>query len=211
MTAKSIYEHLFPLTTVMRHRFADNWSGEFRHFRWTTRNTQGSWNTGMSGGVGVGWRHLQVTALINDRSGQDFANIRTYAHDNSVVLVVFRRVTADTGVAGGLSDSTDHFEGATANYAAASDDTTRSFKDVRTKDGTTGSITDSNVALGTVDTSYKLQLITADTKLTINGTLKVTKTNNLPTSVMQPAWRVISTTAATGSDGNIKYIEVYNT
>mgnify|MGYP000447626042 CR=1 FL=1 len=205
----SLYEHLFPLTTIMKQRVVERFSGDALDERWFESVILGIATFAMVDAIDEGFQIEITSAANNDRSSINFNNIRHYSHNSSVVIAVSRRVTANTAHHIGLSDGNQLLS--TNNYAILRDFTGETFQDLVTSDGTTASSLASDIAINTIFHTHKLEQGSANVKLTIDGILKVTKTTNRPTVKMQPIFMVQSTSAVAGKQGRTRYLEAYNT
>jgi len=207
-TSASLYEQLFALTTVMKQRVVDNFSGDSINERWTQDTGSGSPTYAMDDAVDGGFK-ITTGATDGYWGAIHFNDIRQYAHDGSVVIVVMQSTTSGSfnQTESGLSDvmntgSTDCIKlrnmFQSTNY------------DLFTGDGSTSSKTESSITNDTSWHVHKGELDASNAYHTIDGTLETTKTTNLPDGKMEPYF-FQKTNTNSGRTGNIRYLEAYNT
>jgi len=211
MVEASLYEHLFPLTTVMKQRVVEHFDGDILCAdRWTLSQISGcggtvAMNDAVNGGVRVS------SGATNGNSSEiDFCNIRQYCDCASVFITVFKLVgTVSQQLQGGLF-------GDVAGGTSFSIVGTDTFNDaccfnMFTFDGTCSSYQSSCVALDTSAHSHKVALNMCNNEWTIDGgCVCVTKTTNLPTTKLQPGMFTRARSAGAKSIDLI-YYEAYNT
>ena len=225
-TVASLYEQLFPLTTVMKQRFVE-WFTPNMHYsgRWSTGKD--AYNSGtptfaMDDSVDGGFK-VTAEASINNSSGAvgsassyGLNNIRQFAHNGSVYIDVFKQNTVSSGhkvIAHGLKE-TMAGDGAGNNaclWGSGVNMNTNYFMS-RTC-GSSGSQSDtvSDVAYDQNWHNYKIETKSASVEFTLDGVLKTTITTNLPASKMAPTNGVQGTSDSTAPSYSIKYVECYNT
>ena len=201
----SLYEAFNPLTTVAKQHFIEWFSGSVLDSIWNQRNTNGVGTYAMVDAVDEGFSITTGTSTSN-ASDIDMNDIRHYSEDNYVCISIFRRVTTLS-----IVQQISVNNGATFNhYVLVQDDTINTFYDLFTKDGTTPSAQDSDIAIDATFHSHKIELNGTNARLDIDGVLKVTKTTNLPVAALQPAFRVFARGTG-GKEGRFRYIEAYST
>jgi len=189
----SVYELFNPLTTIAKQHFWDWFDGNDKRNWWTFVNISGIGSSAMVDAVDEGFG-VTSGASNAQRSAINFNAKRTFSNTDSVVIAVMRRVSSLSIALVGLVEANEPISGsASADWR---DDTNRTFKSLVTLDSTSLTITDSDVAIDTVFTSYKIEVKSADTKGFINGVLKVTNTTNLPDFRMQPIFMSQTRTSA---------------
>lgn len=204
-TSASLYEQLFPLTTVMGQRVVENFSGDTLNERWTVTTT-GSATVAMSDTVNGGVALTSTTT--GEQAHAHFNSIHQFSSTASVFLAV---VTHDIVTA--LRSDFGFQEGITldASFAFVSADTDISTNyRVRTDDGTTTTATTTTLAYDTSAHIHKLELTASSFDFTSDNTLALSKTTNLPDSGQQPRLFNQSKTATT-KVMNVRYVEIYNT
>lgn len=213
MTAiqESLYEHLFPLTTIMKQRVVDNFDGDTLNERWTQRIIDTAPTFAMVDAIDEGFSIL--TATVSDDGGAlEFNNIRHYLNTASIVLGVIRPLqTTSIMTYIGFYNTRTGFGGGT-QLAEAGFDT---FSDtvnftIRTGDASATSVTSTTVVADTTFRLHQVELTSANSQYSINGNLEVTKTTNRPTIRLQPFFVVLTRTTA-AREGRIRYLEAYNT
>ena len=86
-----------------------------------------------------------------------------------------------------------------------------SHRALATKDGSTYSETNSDVAVSQTEFAYDIVGNGSSNILSLDGVTKVTKTTNLPTAKCQPLLYIQSRSTAAVKTWNCKYVECYNT
>ena len=206
-TSASLYEQLFPLTTVMKQRVVDNFSGDSVNERWTELNVSSTPTYGMVDGVDGG-AFIKTNTTNNCQGKFTFNNIRQYEPTGAVCISVWKTLqTTSVDMAAGIMK-----DGTVGNEDALS----RAFTTVSanyvlsTGDASTESHTASSVAIDTNYHSHKVECGSVNVKHTIDGVLETTKTTNRPTFRLQPIVQARTLTTAI-REINITYIEAYNT
>jgi len=203
---------LTPLTTVKKQWFVDWFSGDDLKAYWTKRDLgTGSGTFAMSDVVDDGF---SVTSPVNSGNSShiDFNNIRHYDFDGSVIIIVLRRDDPgnDNAHGGLIGDATKQINDATHSKSQVEIQDTASFIFLKTSDGTTQSNIDTSIAPDIVFHSAKIENLVANVKLTLDGILEVTETDNRPIAKMQPVFGSFNTSTAAG-DNRIRYLEAFNT
>lgn len=203
MTAKSLYEQLFPLTTVMKQRVVDNFDGDSLNERWTT-TIEGSGTIAMADEIDGGLQ-IQSGTVGNEASSIHFNNIRHYDNQNSIAIFAMRAVAGDSrfmlvnsaGQEGGVQlIMISHRPAVFTNF--------RFFTaDAGLTQISTGVVNDTNPH------SIKLQLTSSDGKGIIDRILVATNTTNLPTTRLQPQV-MARRTDTVQADLRVLYCEAYN-
>jgi len=209
LAVQSLYEKLFPLTTVMKQRVVDNFSGDTLDERWTFINTSGTGSGAMSDTVDGGYAITSDTITFT-RSAIWFNDINQYSPTGSVSIGVTKSDAVGSNSAGhnvGLCDDDD--------IGAVGDTVTiNQFDDTyRLQTGNNG--TETNVTIGTdADTNYHVRVVEALTssgKAYYDGVYGAVSTTNLPDTVIQPAFLSQTRESGVAHTANINYFEAYNT
>lgn len=202
----SLYEQLFPLTTIMKQRVVDNFSGDSVNERWTTRdNTNSSlaMDDSIDGGV-----KLTTGASNDNRISLDFNDIRQYDYNDSVVITTMKiDDTSNRSTIVGFANAilTSVTDTAYAMFDTAFDSTYFVLQNSNSSITTTAT----SVTADTNYHSYKLELGASDIKLYVDGVSESTSTTNLPNTALQPH---IGNQSRTGVKvQNVNYYEAYNT
>jgi len=210
MVKLSLYEHLFPLTTVSKQRIVEHFDGNtLCTDRWTTVCQTLTPAFGMADAVDEGFEI--VTNANTERGVINFAGKRQYHDDEATMISVARRVTTDTQIAVGFNEGCGNFTGAVA-FAAMFECTAACFKTLNTANTNPSCQggTDTCTAINTCWTNYKICIVDACcVTLAINGSVEATRTTFLPDVRLQPAFQSSSRAAGT-KQGRIKYYEAYN-
>ena len=192
-----------------KQHFIEWFSGKQIPSYWTLTAIIGSATYGMNDEVDGGM-YLSATSSGNSAYEFSFNDKRQYSPTGSVVNTVMRINQTDTGnyyAWIGLGYTSN------VNSAVVGRSTGSTHFGLRTYDSTGyGGWAYSDIPLDTVWHHNKMENTTADTQLSIDGVLKVTKTTNKPSAKMQPeifAQAISNPSSATKID--CRYYEVYNT
>ena len=208
MTFSSVYEILDAISTTRKQRFWDWFDGDALKSIWTTTDLSGTNTFGMDDNIDGGFKI--TTATTNGNRGQiEFNDVRSFTHNASVLIGVMKRATGSMLINMGMFNNTEIFANSFYNGGLVSNDSSDTNYELGTSTAAALSNTASSIAIDTNWRVHKLEFGASDVKLTIDGTLEVTKTTNLPTTKMQPAFGARSRGGA--GDGHIRYMEVYNT
>jgi hypothetical protein len=222
-TSASLYEKLFPLTTVMKQRMVENFSGDALNTdRWGTQTSTGA-SYVMNNEVDGGLKVTTGTGLYNpagigfaptSTSGNPFNTPRQYSHTGSVIIFV-QKWTSHTA---GTSASTSGFhserrgDNAGANGCAGLASLWNANFLLRTCAGNQSqSNTNTTVPVDNNWHSYKIELTSSSAGESIDGALEVSHTTNLPADKMAPCFGVQNHSNNGASSFNLSYVEAYNT
>lgn len=208
-TQDSLYEHLFPLTTVMKQRVVDNFDGDSLNERWQTNVFSGGTPTfAMVDAVDEGFE-IDSASSVSPRGGFiNFNVIRQYDFDNAIhisewrVLSIASVITA-CGFGGDAPTLSDH------RCEARFDSVVGANYLLLTSDGTTNTTSDSGVVADTNFHTFKTRLTSTLAELFIDGALETSKTDRLPAAKMEPIFIVLQRSAA-AKQGHIRYYEAFN-
>ena len=207
-TVASLYEQLFPLTTVMKQRMVETFSGDSLDGRWTTENFGGTGTFVMQDEIDGGYK-IMTEATDTTAVAIHFNNIRQYAHNASEIITVYEPIhttliTVDVGFANDVSNVT------ALDMAVARIDETSSFFQLATADNSTSTQTDSSISASAGYKTHKVACGSSNVIYYLAGVSEVTKTTNLPTLKMQPYF--FCRTESNGArQPRILYCEAYNT
>ena len=209
MTELSMYEQFNPLTTVAKSRFVELFQGDALDTdRWTetTFNTAPTFRR-MSDTINGGY---EVVTAPNNNTGSflDFGDKRQYSKTGSVAIWVSNR-DASGDIAGGFTN-TEHDFSTWLNSAFIRDLSGEATLFVNTSDGTTDQQSSMISTGSTTPRVFKMELKSSSGEASINGTLEVTNSTNLPATEQQPIWG-FRTNGAFSRTGRINYFEAYNT
>ncbi len=195
----SLYERLSALTQVANQRVVETFSGSVLNERWTGTGTGSApMDDSIDGGC-----IITTGALTINEFRIDFNDIEQYDFEDSVVIGVVKIAS--------ISDRIMEFGfRAVTSFARVLFDTNvGTVFQLSTFDGTTFSATDSSITADTVYHTHKIETGSANTLLTIDGVLEVTKSTNRPIAKMQPFAKATTRTNAVKTT-NILYCEAYN-
>lgn len=203
---ESLYEHLFPLTTVMKQRVVENFDGDTLNERWQTNNVLGTNTFQMADVIDGGFEIITGTSA-NDDGSISFNDKRQYNFNASVIIFVMQQITAASyRCQAGFTDSNNLPSGDSAYI-----DNNTSFTNYRllTFNGG-GTAANLSVALDQLLHSFKVETKASSVDGFIDGVLDATNTTNLPDIKMQPVFQVKTLTTASKT-GRCSYLEAYNT
>lgn len=212
MTARkdSLYEHLFPFTTVMKLRVVDNFDGESLNERWREVNVQGVGTFAMDDAVDGGFA-ITAASAIGDMSVIDFNLIRQYDQAKSTIIGVIKNDNVasidNTSWMGFIENP--NFIVASSNYRGFELQTNSGVIRIRTSNGTSQSTTNGITTNSGVYIQGKLVNISANSKLFVNDALEATKTDLLGTGKGNPEYGTRTINDPTKSQ--ITYLEAFNT
>jgi len=204
----SLYEQLFPLTTVMRQRVVENFSGATLNERWTTNLFVSAPTFQMSDAINGGFEI--VTIAQNNTGGSIFYNnvARQYDNTSSVIIWVDKQET-NANVLGGL---TNNHVGFSIFRNCAYINETAGEASLFLNVGNASSSTQINLSTNpsTTQKSKKIECKAASVEASVNNVLEGIATTNLPVAALQPRWgyRAVSATVSTG---RVRYLEAFNT
>jgi len=211
MTFESVYEMFTSLDTVRKQRFWTWFSGVDLNSYWTENQTAGSATFSMNDSIDGGFNITGGGGSLNN-SDIDFNDIRQYSPTGSVCILVAKRDTnnvnnlIETGLYGSRTGT------ALNDSMIARDGTELTFKSLFTRNASVDTTTASDVPVDLLFTNYKMEINGVDTKLTINGVLKVTTTSTQSTAKMQPVILGITGFGSSGTFGvSARYLEAFNT
>ena len=202
----SLYEQLFALTTVMKQRVVDNFSGDALNERWTTWDESG---TGTFAMVDAADEGFSITTSSGGRSGIGFNNKRQYSNSGSVCIIVVKSISASSCRVFSGFRNTQSTNGI-ADWAAVDYNTGNTNFALIVGDASTGSSTEGSTAIDQSWHQFKVETGASNVTLTTEGTLEVTDTTNLPSARLQPIC-ASRDDATGGKEARIRYLEAYNT
>lgn len=202
---ESLYEQLFPFSTVMRQRVVENFSGALLNERWTV----GILNTPivqMSDSIDGGFEIITDSAADSGAIG--FGDISRQYDPNGCVFLSVTNYNSGTGASMvGLAREFETPEAVTNNMIHWQQSGTTTFFVVA--DGTVRNLTN----IGRVpDSNFHLmkgELDGIDAKGSIDGVLETTQTSNIPLLSMQPF--IFSKFGTATTTFNNSYFEAFNT
>lgn len=207
-TSASLYEQLFALTTVMKQRVVDNFSGDSLNERWTTTNDSGTNTFAMADSVDGGFS-ITTGSTSGNGGSITFNNIRQYNHQGAVCLMVVNNTATSSMITDwGLSDNIARDNADQSFFRANSGNSFVNFATGNSAGTTTESAT--SQALTTNFLSLKIENKSSSVEGSLSGVIEVTNTTNLPTNRQQPFFQHRNQSAS-AETASIRYCEVYNT
>ena len=208
MAQRSLYEALNgSFTTVAKTKFFDGFVGKVLNLdNWTLHNIAGSGGTAtMLDGINTGCKLVTGTST-SDNVQIDFNNKRQFSHTGSKTVGMIKKTTVlnafmDGGFKAGYGD----------------DNSNLSFlhiEEYSTLDGiwhqTNAAKTDTGTPQDDQWHIYEIELTGSNNTLKLDGTLKSTRTSDLPAAALQPAFKCLTRTGSAGY-GAVQYCEAWNT
>ena len=219
----SLYEQLYPLTTVMKQRMVETFTGkQLNTHRWGTQTSTGGTYTmkdevdgGFEIATGTANNHAASIGFApTSTSGNPYNTPRQYSHTGSVIIFVQKW----TSHVGSTSASTSGFhaerrgDNAGQNGCAAMASLWNNNFLLRTCDGNHNqSNTDTTVTKDNVLHSYKIELTSSYAGESIDGALQLSHTTNLPEAKMSPVFGLQNHSNQGASSFILNYVEAYNT
>jgi hypothetical protein len=191
-----------------KQHFIEWFSGKQLPSYWVLYSPVGSATYGMNDEVDGGM-YLSATTSANSAHNIHFNDKRQYSPTGSVVNTVMRINQTDTGNYYswiGLSYTSN------VNTSQVGRETGSTHFGLRTYDSSSGGFATTDIPLDALWHHNKIENRTADTQLSIDSVLKVTKTTNKSTANMQPeifAQAIYNPASNTKTD--CRYYEAYNT
>jgi len=202
----SLYEKLYPLSTIMKQHFVENFSGSVLDTdRWNlggTNTPTAIMSDTINGGVKV-----TTGGSINNFATLTFNNIEPFDATSCVIIFVSTRDNTNAKSRHGLSHLGATAEAFTEHHAFVNNGETPEIK-FETGNGTNSS-TDSGVTATLNTVLNKIEMSSSNGKYFFDGVLKVTKTTNLPTTSQQPYLYHFAQDGAARSI-NYRYCEAWN-
>ena len=201
----SMYESFNPLTTVNKQHFVEWFSGNAIDSIWTTGGT-GTPTFAMQDVVDGGYKITPNSSL--DAGAITFNDKRQYNYNASVCIAVTFKVSTGGRYRVGLGESADITLGTIDKSTAV--DGVGTYIYLETANGTSSNDTDSTVSANTTtEHSHKIENKASTVELTIDGTLEVTNSTELPLTKLQPVF--LARAGASSQESAIRYMECYNT
>ena len=207
----SLYEHLSPLSVVMKQRFVE----------WFTPNTtySGRWNLAHSAGNdsnspngisdtvdgGFSWTthdsNSSYYGILNFNGKRQFNPI-----SSAWIAVTRNHTTTDTAHYAGLHENSYFMVGANGN---------NTYFKLDTRNDTQGSgNTDTSISSDTNWHTWKGETDGTTVSLYGDGVLEAERTNPIPstaTGTLEPFFQVYNVSSGTSKTSSIRYMECYNT
>jgi len=212
-TQESLYEQLFPLTTIMRQRFVENFSGATLNERWAEH---GSGTIVIDDAISGG---LKITSATSGTTSVDFGptdptKIRQFAGNSCVMITMAQLTEIQFGIM---------TLGLQTNFTTEAGDNVQSIVKGDLAGGAANEekfilssteFTDISLSLP-VSVLYdlhthKLELKSASSELSIDGILEATGGASITGNVM-PELEASASEGPANSIANYSYCEVFNT
>ena len=215
----SLYEQLFPLTTVMKQRFVDNFSGDTLGERWDYTLLNGTATGSMGDSINGGFNHTSTATGGTSESITTFNNKRQFNYLGAIFICIagWSGTFASTRMMqrGGFKyeNGSGFNSGNLAGFAKPTA-SPYNFQAMTASSASGLTATDTTVSSTSADTFnvFKGELKSASFDLTINGGTATTNTTKLPTTKLQPYLYSWSYQPTAGSmTASFNYYEAYNT
>ena len=206
----SIYDQLNASGTIAKQRVVENFSGDALDTdRWATvKSGSGTPTYDMSDSIDGGLS-IKTSSTTSTQGNITFNDIRPFSPSGSVFIAVIKQTsTSNTRLTAGLVGSSI---ASGVNVSRLQGDTVLDTY-YRLQNQNTGSATNTSSTTA-VDTSFhvhKIEEKSGSIDYSVDGSVAVTSTENLPIVQQQPYIGVF-TRDATESEINITYCEAYNT
>jgi len=203
---KSLYEQLFPLTTVMKQRFVDNFDGSSINESWVENNIAGVNTVAISDTIDGG---LSITTGGTNLNGLylDFGTIHQFSPTASRYIEIDKMPSAGASQIHYIGLVTEAVADDIANHRA--DDAVNANFMVLVAENNIGTNVITDLVL---DANYHVKqadLQSSVIDFRIDNVLKASPTTNLPNSPLQP---IMYTRNRSGVKvDNYLYFEAYNT
>ena len=139
---------------------------------------------------------------------------RQYDLSSSTVIGVVKKTDLPTTgwLAVGCTDNINLGTDAANNYSCKYHQSVSAYVQGRSGDGTNTTDISSTLTMDTNFHAYKSESLGAKILYTMDGSLEITKSSNMPTGKGNPSMRVgMNTAHSGGSTAQIRYLEAYNT
>ena len=224
MTFGSFYEITNTLTTVKKQSMIDWFTGygeanynsiDPSRFKWHALSGTNSiiGDNNIDGGL-----QIRSDGAAGNQATIGFNDIRQYSPTGSVCIAVTRSPdvldsTEGTSSNVGFNDDHDHSwdGGAAKHFAVSSTYGGFTYFSSWTGNGSSGSYGHSDILLDGDWHTHKIELDTSYCHFTIDGVIKSSKTDTLPTQKMQPRFDMRDNTGGGVHTASIRYMECFNT
>ncbi len=192
-------------TVADKARFVDYFVGDSVKTWWTITNKAGSGTVSINDSVDGGL-DITTSSIANAETEIDFNDIRPFSNTGSIFQTTTKRVTASTRMMCGFVETGDFL----SSFALYEDSTALTYPRISTDDGTTNTTSDTTISINTQYNNIRFELTSTSMPVTINNSLNITKTTNLPDVAQQPFFnaRYLGTGIATIQ---ANYCEAWNT
>lgn len=207
---ESLYSFFNPLTTVAKIHFWEWFQGQDIDFnKWERENFVSTGTFAMTDEESGGYSIINGAAS-NGSSGINFFQKRQYDPTGCEMIFVTKRVSSVSNLSDITFSNLGAGSGEATDLAGMRHDSAATYVDCMTADASTRTSTSSDVAQHANWTVVKIALDGTDTKMYLDGVLKVTKTTNKPTVKLQPQ-ALITTRAGDAREIRMRYMECKNT
>tara|TARA_R110000751_G_scaffold55189_1_gene118402 strand:- start:754 stop:1392 length:639 start_codon:yes stop_codon:yes gene_type:complete len=206
----SLYEQLFPLTTVMKQRFVENFSGDLLDTdRWgTVTQIVATCSASIDDTVNGGFKFETDSGAGSPSASMTFIDVKQFDATASTCIATCKKNDDNLGIKIGLADNTNV---SPTNHSLMVEGTLESYKSLHTKNSGGFTSTATTEALSQTEFSFKIENIIASSTLYINGVSGAVSTTNLPAGNLMPYYYIQSRSTAAVKSYNSTYMECYNT
>ncbi len=203
----SLYEQLFPFTTVMKQRMVEHFDGNVLCVdKWCFQIHSGSGSSGVMQATIDGGFIITTGTATNNFSSIHFDCIRQFDPAALVAIFVRKKNTCNTRV---MTRMTQSSVGASPCHIGICSSDAACFMTMTTNDGGTTSSTLCETTNNCLITT-RMQICCCCATGRINGVLEATHGTNLPTADLAPTF-LVQTNNSGSKTAEVHYIEAYNT
>lgn len=203
----SMYESFQRLTLIQLSHFVEWFTGKALDSIWTKVNHTGGDTSAMVDAIDEGFA-VKTDSTDDAATSIKFNDKRHYDPNGCICILVARRVSGNYQFHAGLAGDNNQFSD---DAITVTNESPNTFYGLRTSIGGTSTVDFSDVNIDLNFHTHKMELDGTDAKLTIDGVLKVTKTDNIPTAKLQPTFTCRSFINDVVKECRIRYLEVFNT
>ena len=202
----SLYEQMFPLTTVMKQRMVEHFDGNVLCTdKWCFQVHSGSGSGLMQATIDGGFI-ITTGTLTNNFSSIHFDCIRQFCPAALVAIYVRKKNTCNTRVMTRMSASS---VGASTCHVGVCSSDAACFMTMTTNNGSSSSSTLCETTNNCLITT-KMEIVCCCANGYINGVVEGTHSTNLPTADLAPVF-LVQTNNSGAKTAEVHYIEAYNT
>ena len=207
----SIYDQLNASGTVAKQRMVEDFSGDSLDTnRWHTQQIVATCTFAPADSVDGG---LLLSTDAGSGSPSAYLSFNDVCQYNPLgfrfISTCKKGADNNVGIKAGIGS--DDSSATPAHNSLMTAGSLVSHRALATKDGSTGTETNSDVAVSSTEFVYDIVGNGSSNILSLDGVTKVTKTTNLPTAKCQPLLYIQSRSTSAVKTWNCKYMECYNT
>jgi len=206
----SLYQAFDPLTVLTKQHFIEWFSGKDIDSIFTKRTIVSGGTFAMVDAINEGFS-VKTNAVTNAEISLDFNDIRHYSETDFFFHCVWRVAEVPSSTEDVLVGLANVAAGSASNHVEARTLNNQTNFMTLSGDNVAGQTqTSTTVAKDTVFHGHTLDMGSSAVKHSIDGVLKVTKTDKLPGARLQPRVRIFTGETVT-KDVRLRYLEVFTT